>query len=91
MKRTEEEAYTNADVVKSLVAKRTRTPSYILQCPRVKSDITPCIIKDGRLAVVFIQDVALCVGCEIKVEQLLDEEHAHGDSSLNRRISDRKE
>ena len=31
-------------------------------CPRAKSDMTPCVIKDGELA---RADTRHCVGCDI--------------------------
>jgi hypothetical protein len=31
-----------------------------IDCPRAKSDMTPCVARDGKLA---LTDDGLCVGC----------------------------
>lgn len=41
------------------------------QCPHAKSDMTPCVLKDG--AICFAMDSMnrpICVGCERTPEQL---------------------
>jgi hypothetical protein len=44
-------------------------PSHV-GCPRAKSDMTPCIARDGR---VCIADDRTCVGCGAKPHDLLKE------------------
>jgi hypothetical protein len=39
-------------------------------CPRAKSDMTPCIARDGALA---LADNFRCVGCNAHPKDLLDE------------------
>jgi hypothetical protein len=39
-------------------------------CPRAESDMSPCIARDGHLAVA---DTMRCVGCGQDPQQLLDE------------------
>jgi hypothetical protein len=39
-------------------------------CPRAKSDMTPCVARDGSMAVV---DTGECVGCGRRPGGLLDE------------------
>jgi len=39
-------------------------------CPRAKSDMTPCIARDGALA---LADDLACVGCDLHPAVLLDE------------------
>lgn len=72
----EAEAYAAADRFKALIFVRTQIPTHILVCPREKSDMTPCIARDGQLAVCFnsLSHTALCVGCEQSVNRLLHEE-----------------
>lgn len=74
---SEERAYVQADELKSNIFRRVGVPSNQLVCPREKSDMTPCIARDGRLAVCFNSfGKALCVGCEWGVEGLHDKEKA---------------
>jgi hypothetical protein len=37
-------------------------------CPRAKSDMTPCIARDGKLA---LDDLGECVGCGERPSKLL--------------------
>lgn len=39
-------------------------------CPRAKSDMTPCIARDGRLA---LADNGWCVGCNLSPGKLVAE------------------
>lgn len=77
---TEQEAYKQADELKALILKRIGLKSDQLQCPREKSDMTPCIARDGGLAVSFREfastNKAICVGCETGVEYQLTRERA---------------
>lgn len=43
----------------------------VIDCPRAKSDMTPCAARDGNLAIV--DDSCLCVGCEKNVADLFRE------------------
>ena len=74
---TEKEAYDAADAYKALVLHRTQIAAHLLVCPREKSEMTPCIARDGQLAVCLDSfQKPLCVGCEASVTRLLDEEKA---------------
>jgi hypothetical protein len=41
-------------------------------CPRAKSDMTPCAIKDGELAIGCNSDATqfMCVGCDVSIDVL---------------------
>ena len=67
------EAEAQADEYKKLVAKRTGLRPDQLVCPREKSDMTPCIARDGHLAVASGVGF-VCVGCESYVDHLLAKE-----------------
>jgi hypothetical protein len=68
----EQEAYQQADELKALIFARTSLRGSDLVCPREKSEMTPCIARDGHLAVAFTSTgFALCVGCEAGVKRLL--------------------
>lgn len=70
----------NADLFKELVSKRTGLKPLELVCPREKSFMTPCIARDGSLAVATDAPneicVELCVGCGQLVNELLEKEQA---------------
>jgi|WetSurSiteA1Bulk_404760.scaffolds.fasta_scaffold41170_1 hypothetical protein len=57
------------DQLKELVLKRTGLKSFELECPREHSDMTPCVARDGDLA---MSDDCHCVGCGTSVDELLD-------------------
>lgn len=86
--KAEQDAYEAADEFKRLVAKRTGLTPQQLVCPREKSDMTPCLARDGHLVVVFTSanpDRPICVGCETDLMARLEEEKKkHGDNSDNR-------
>ena len=65
-----------ADEFKRLVRKRTGIAPVSLQCPREKSFMTPCVARDGHLAVAESVNGDICVGCEHLVEALLEKEKA---------------
>lgn len=62
-----------ADMLRQIVYDRTRIAPQELACPRERSDMTPCIVRDGQLAVAD-GAVEVCVGCGAKAQDLLDEE-----------------
>lgn len=67
------------DELRDLVLKRTGLTSAELNCPRAKSDMTPCAARDGDSAMSHAADdvdvaAAVCVGCQISVRKLLSEE-----------------
>lgn len=36
-----------------------------MKCPRARSEMTPCVIKDGAIAyAISSSDTPICVGCE---------------------------
>jgi hypothetical protein len=47
----------------------TMTDDYIF-CPRAQSSMTPCIARDGRLA---LADSNVCVGCAEKPSELISD------------------
>lgn len=59
-----------AETFKGLVLKRTGLVRHELRCPREVSGMTPCVARDGAIAVA--DDV--CVGCGAVLENLLEEE-----------------
>lgn len=71
--------YADADTLQALITKRTGLHGSELVCPREKSEMTPCVARDGRLAVCegrYSSGPALCVGCEFGVATLLTKERA---------------
>jgi hypothetical protein len=68
-----EQDYADADALAAAVTARTGLKGEDLVCPRERSEMTPCVARDGRLAVC---GGALCVGCEHAVAGLLAEERA---------------
>lgn len=40
----------------------------VIYCPRAQSDYTPCVARDGRLA---LADAGMCVGCGWEPRYLL--------------------
>ena len=51
-----------------------------IDCPRAKSSMTPCYLRDGDLAVVaktgWGGEVKICVGCEFATGLLREERQA---------------
>lgn len=63
-----------ADEYKRLVAARTGFKPDEIVCPREKSEMTPCVARDGRNAAadtVLDDDGGCCVGCSHQIYQLL--------------------
>ena len=58
-----------ANILKEMIYKRTGIKELV--CPREKSDMTPCICRDGDLAMTENKE---CVGCGISVFTLLEKE-----------------
>lgn len=54
------------------------------ECPRAKSDMTPCVVRDGKLA---CADDGVCVGCGAHpadlLQDLVPKRQAAGPSTLN--------
>lgn len=61
----------HADRLKAAVHERTGIASKDLKCPREKSFMTPCVARDGALAVL---DDGRCVGCGASCRELLVQE-----------------
>lgn len=75
----EKRAYELAEEFKSLVLTRINVKAEDVACPREKSFMTPCLVRDGRLAVAFADDgfaKPICVGCGHSVRQLIANERA---------------
>jgi len=65
-----------ADELKDLIYNQTGLEGHELLCPREKSDMTPCVARDGDLATT---DDGKCVGCGADIIELLNTERAkHG-------------
>jgi hypothetical protein len=74
---TQKAAEALADEFKQLIFKRTGLSGQALVCPREKSDMTPCLARDGRLVVVFDSfGKPICVGCETRLIPQLEKERA---------------
>lgn len=58
--------------LRELVLARTGLRPSELVCPREKSAMTPCVARDGGVAVVEIYGRPACVGCEAMIDILLD-------------------
>ena len=53
---------------RDLVVARTGLKGNQLVCPREKSDMTPCVARDGGICVIEIpRELAVCVGCETSI------------------------
>lgn len=70
------EGMEQAKAYKRLVSRRTRLKRQDLVCPRERSEMTPCIARDGSLAVAAAHDGPVCVGCNHRVQVLLAQEQA---------------
>jgi len=68
-------ALCEADALRDRALKRSGLTRKELRCPHAKSDMTPCVARDGRLAVYFTQErgVPCCVGCERSLDLLTSE------------------
>lgn len=65
---------TAADGLRMLVMKRIGVRhSRELECPREKSEMTPCVARDGAYAVA---DDGVCVGCGQRPSELLADERS---------------
>lgn len=86
---TYERAKQLAEDFRGLVIARTGLRGEALICPREQSAVTPCLARDGRLAVVLtvghpmlvtdfeprpMDGKAVCVGCESSLLALLNAE-----------------
>jgi hypothetical protein len=84
-RRTGEAAYMAADEYRAAAMKRTGLTPGDLTCPREKSEMTPCVARDGRTAVAFgAFGKALCVGCEYGLDGLFEKERGLTDAGEKR-------
>ncbi len=66
---------TPADELRRLISERTGINSRELVCPRESSFMTPCVARDGQLAVALtFGDREICAGCTLHVSILLERE-----------------
>ncbi len=72
---TDEEAIAAADEYRRLIRKRTGFKPADLVCPREKGVMTPCVARDGGLAVSG-GGAHVCVGCDEYLSPLLATERA---------------
>ena len=70
---TAAESQALADHYRDLVLVRTGLKPSEIICPREKSDMTPCVARDGGLAA---SDDGWCVGCDKGLRGLVDREEA---------------
>lgn len=79
----EQAAFQLANQFRDHVVARVKVKGAALECPREKSDMTPCLARDGELAVAFDSfygigaptvDKAICVGCGTRLKFLWDAE-----------------
>lgn len=61
----------NADELKMSISNRLGIPSKDLECPHQKSFMTPCLGRDGNLALAYANKIPICVGCETPLMILL--------------------
>ena len=61
----------NAEELKRKVLERTGLKPNELVCPREKTTMTPCVVRDGDLATT---GDGKCVGCGVEVLRLLTKE-----------------
>jgi hypothetical protein len=66
------------DELRDLVLARTGLKREDLQCPREKSEMTPCVARDGDSAMTMAGLMPICVGCEASVTELLVSEKERG-------------
>jgi hypothetical protein len=58
---------------------RRRTPKDVreadvgegLRCPRAKSDMSPCYLRDGEVTVIEVHGQRACVGCETLIRKIM--------------------
>jgi hypothetical protein len=63
-----------ADSLKTAIFRRTGIQSDDLVCPHERSEMTPCIARDGSSALASAIGEAVCVGCNIRLSSLAEEE-----------------
>ena len=64
MRETTNEEKTRADGLADIVIKRIGIKDKNqIHCPFEKSAMTPCIVRDGAICLIFSADGANCVGC----------------------------
>ena len=73
---TQQEAERAADEYRRLIRTRTGLRPHQLVCPREKSEMTPCIARDGALAVAGSVGLYACAGCDRYVDSLLTAERS---------------
>jgi hypothetical protein len=57
-------------------------PTPHIDCPRAKSDMTPCVLRDGELAA---DDRGCCVGCGERIDKSAPQTGG-GDARLSPRL-----
>ena len=59
------------DLYKGIIIGRTGISPKELECPREKSDMTPCVARDGDVA---MTEDGKCIGCGDDIQELINEE-----------------
>ena len=62
---------TKANELRDQIVKRTGFSRFELVCPHEQSEMTPCINRDGALA---LADTNQCVGCGTRLSVLIEED-----------------
>lgn len=70
-----------ADDFRRAVLRRTGPTRRNLRCPRERSEMTPCLARDGALAPCESIQGARCVGCDELLEELVAGEAARSGRS----------
>lgn len=59
-----------AEEFKAMVLKRTGLAPQDLSCPRERSDMTPCLARDGACVIAYVHASPSCVGCGADLREL---------------------
>lgn len=88
---TQAEAERLGDELRDLVVARTGLSGEALACPRERSEMTPCAVRDGGLTVTLTSTgEPICVGCEWHVAGLLNVERSHNEKRSEKKNGKRK-
>jgi hypothetical protein len=69
---TYEEARQLGDSYRDHVLARTGIPRAELRCLREKSEMTPCLVRDGGVVITFDgHGEPICVGCEARLTDVI--------------------
>lgn len=75
-----------ADDFVRVIGQRTEIKPENLDCPRAKSDMTPCLARDGRTAMTL---GGYCVGCEEHILWLMKDELTKNEKAVQKEITEK--